>query len=84
MRPVRAACTKRHRKALKLLDFGGAQKRLSAVLTPRTPKMQAHDRVTELRHLHLADVGVFLKVIENSAYLLYNTVRIYTRIRKMH
>ena len=40
-----AACTKRHRKALKLLDFLDVQKRIYAKLTP---KIQAHDRVTEI------------------------------------
>ena len=39
------ACTKRRRKALKLLGFWDAQKRIYAKLTPLTPKIQAHDRV---------------------------------------
>ncbi len=43
-----AACTKRRRKALKLLDFLDAQKRIYAKLTPLTPKIQAHYRVTEI------------------------------------
>ena len=42
------ACTKRHRKALKLLDFLSVQKRIYAKLTPLTPKIQAHYRVTEI------------------------------------
>ena len=46
--PAWAACTKRRRKALKLLDFLDAQKRIYACLTPLTPKIQAHDRVTEI------------------------------------
>jgi len=33
---------------LKLLDFLDAQKRIIAKLTPLTPKIQAHDRVTEI------------------------------------
>ena len=44
----RAVCTKRHRKALKLLDFLSVQKRIYAKLTPLTPKIQAHYRVTEI------------------------------------
>ncbi|MBS6311163.1 MAG: hypothetical protein KH842_08045, partial [Firmicutes bacterium] len=43
-----AACTKRRRKALKLLDFLNAEKRIYAKLTPLTPKIQAHYRVTEI------------------------------------
>ena len=43
-----AECTKRHRKALKMLDFLDAQKRIYAKLTPLTPKIQAHYRVTEI------------------------------------
>ena len=31
MHPIRAACTKRHRKALKLLDFLSVQKRIYAL-----------------------------------------------------
>ena len=45
---ARAVCTKRHRKALKLLDFLSVQKRIYAKLTPLTPKIQAHYRVTEI------------------------------------
>ena len=40
--PAWAACTKRHRKALKSLDFLSGQKRIYAKLTPLTPKIQAH------------------------------------------
>ena len=36
------------RKALKLLDFLSVQKRIYAKLTPLTPKIQVHDRVTEI------------------------------------
>ena len=43
-----AACIKRRRKPLKLLDFLDAQKRIYAKLTPLTPKIQAHDPVTEI------------------------------------
>ena len=45
---LRVTCTKRHRKALKMLDFLDAQKRIYAKLTPLTPKIQAHYRVTEI------------------------------------
>jgi len=33
---------------LELLDFLSVQKRIYAKLTPLTPKIQAHDRVTEI------------------------------------
>ena len=58
MRPVRAACTKRRRKALKLLDFLDTQKRIYAKLTPLTPKIQAHDRVMKT-DTHIVGVGLF-------------------------
>ena len=44
----RQGCIKRHRKALKLLDFLNVEKRIYAKLTPLTPKIQAHYRVTEI------------------------------------
>ena len=46
--PAWAVCTKRRRKALKSLDFLSGQKRIYAKLTPLTPKIQAHDRITEI------------------------------------
>ena len=42
------------RKALKLLDFLSVQKRIYAKLTPLTPKIQAHYRVTEIGTCFLA------------------------------
>ena len=54
------ACTKRHRKALKLLGFWDAQKRIYAKLTPLTPKIQAHYRVTEIGTCLKKQVPIFL------------------------
>ena len=57
MHPIRAACIKTRRKALKLLDFLSVQKRIYAKLTP---KIQAHDRVTEIGTCQKAGADFFL------------------------
>ena len=59
MHPIRAACTKRRRKALKLLDFLSVEKRIYAKLTPLTPKNQAHYRVTEIGTCLKKQVPIF-------------------------
>ena len=59
MHPIRAACTKRHRKTLKLLDFLNVEKRIYAKLTPLTPKIQAHYRVTEIGTCLKKQVPIF-------------------------
>ena len=56
----RAACTKRCLKALKTLDFCGAKWRIYAALAPLTPKIQAHDRVTEIGACLKAGADFFL------------------------
>jgi len=44
---------------LKLLDFLDAQKRIYAKLTPLTPKIQAHDPVTEIGTCLKKQVPIF-------------------------
>jgi hypothetical protein len=45
---------------LKLLDFLSGQKRIYAKLTPLMPKIQAHDRVTEIGTCLKKQVPIFL------------------------
>jgi len=45
---------------LKLLDFLDAQKRIYAKLTPLTPKIQAHDPVTEIGTCLKKQVPIFM------------------------
>jgi hypothetical protein len=45
---------------LKLLDFLNAEKRIYAKLTPLTPKIQAHDRVTEIGTCQKAGADFFM------------------------
>ena len=56
---------------MKLLDFLDAQKRIYAKLTPLTPKIQAHDPVTEIGTCLKKQVPIFLVVFPVSLSVRY-------------
>jgi len=57
---------------LKSLDFLDAQKRIYAKLTPLTPKIQAHDPVTEIGTCLKKQVPIFLVEKRYSTYSIKN------------
>jgi len=57
---------------LKLLDFLDAQKRIYAKLAPLTPKIQAHDPVTEIGTCLKKQVPIFLVEKQYSTYSTKN------------